>query len=73
VYSTGVAKDQTDSAAIRLREYMMTTELPRHVLGKQEVYLRCCTAITAFLEYRGLTKLYCRTDVAFPLPEVEGL
>ena len=73
VFGSGVAEKTTDTAAIRLREYLLTTELSKSTLGKQDIYGRVCTAITAFLEFRGLSKLYCRQESAFKLPKIQGL
>lgn len=59
-----------ESAAIRLRDFLMTTNLTRGgSAARQEVFTRCCTAMRAFLEGRSITKLFCRPDAAFPIPE----
>lgn len=70
----GVDATADESAAIRLRDYVLTSRL---LTGgsdaRQQLYLRSCTALRAFLEGRGLSKLYCRTEAAFPIPEDDDL
>jgi hypothetical protein len=68
ILASGVASVQEDSAAIRLREYLFTNTLEKGYPGRFDTYVRVCTAITAFLEHRGLTKLYARRDACFKLP-----
>lgn len=71
---SGTGASDRESAAVRLREYLLTTR----VTGggneaRQELYLRASTALRAFLEGRGLSKLYCRPDARFPIPDCKGL
>jgi hypothetical protein len=70
VLASGVATVASDSAAIRLREYLLTNVLHMGVPARFDTYLRCCAAVDAFLEHRGLTKLYARKDAAFKLPAI---
>jgi hypothetical protein len=70
----GAGASESESAAIKLREYLLTTR----VTGggneaRMELFLRACTAIRAFMEGRGLSKLYCRPDARFPIPDCHGL
>jgi hypothetical protein len=67
VLVSGVATVQEDSAAIRLREYLFTNTLDGGMPGRFDTYLRVCAAITAFLEHRGLSKLYARREALFPI------
>jgi hypothetical protein len=67
VLVSGVATVQEDSAAIRLREYLFTNTLDRGFPGKFDTYVRACAAVTAFLEHRGLSKLYARREALFPV------
>lgn len=68
--SDGLDASQEESAAIRLRDFLMTTHLTNGGEGdRRELFQRCCTAIRAFLEGRGITKLYCRPDAVFPIPD----
>lgn len=66
----GAGASETETAAIKLREYLLTHRL---ISGgneyREELYLRASTAIRAFLEGRGLAKLYCRPDARFPIPD----
>jgi hypothetical protein len=71
---TGTGASDEESSAIKLREYLLTTR----VTGggneaRQELYLRASTALRAFLEGRGLSKLYCRPDARFPIPDCKGI
>ena len=68
----GAARDE--QAAIRLREFLLTTNLTAGgTNARQELFIRVCTAMRAFLEGRSLQKLYCREDAVFEIPEIEGL
>lgn len=59
-----------EAAAIRLREYLLTTTLGAGGSeARQELYFRASTALRAFLEGRPLAKLYCRPDARFPIPD----
>jgi hypothetical protein len=70
--TVGLDAAQHESAAMRLRDYLMTTPLTRGGgTARHEIFQRCCTALRAFLEGRGLTKLYCRPDAVFPIPDEE--
>lgn len=71
---SGVGASESETAAIKLREYLLTTR----VTGggneaRQELYLRSSTAIRAFVEGRGLAKLYCRPDARFPIPDCKAI
>lgn len=71
---SGSGASESESAAIKLREYLLTTR----VTGggnevRMELFLRACTAIRAFMDGRGLSKLYCRPDARFPIPDCVGL
>jgi hypothetical protein len=66
----GVDAATDESAAIRLRDFLITTHLTAGGSSeRQQLFLRTCTALRAFLEGRGLSKLYCRADAAFPIPD----
>lgn len=69
--ASGAGADRDEQAAIKLRDWLLTTQLTSSgVQGRQEIYKRSCTAIRAFLEGRQLSKLYCREDAAFQIPDV---
>ena len=68
---SGVGADRDEQAAIRLRDWLLTTHISASgAQGRQEIYKRSCTAIRAFLEGRPLAKLYCREDAAFQIPDL---
>lgn len=65
---------ERETAAVRLREYLLVTRVSTGgTEARQELYFRACTALRAFLEGRGLSKLYCRPDARFPIPDCPGL
>ena len=71
---SGFGASPDESAAIKLREFLLTT--PLHAGGtdaRQELFMRSCTALRAFLEGRSLSKLYCRADARFPIPDCHWL
>jgi len=67
----GTGAERDEQAAIKLRDFLLTSRL---TLGgnseRQELFIRCCTALRAFLERRPITKLYCRPDAVFKMPEL---
>jgi hypothetical protein len=67
----GAGADRDEQAAIKLRDFLLTTNLlAGGTAVRQELFMRCCTALRAFLERRSLTKLYCRPDSVFPIPDL---
>lgn len=66
---SGVGASERETAAVKLREYLLTQRVGNGNEARQELYLRCSTALRAFLEGRGLSKLYCRPDARFPIPD----
>lgn len=71
---TGTGAGDDESSAIKLREYLLTTRVTAGGNeARQELYLRTSTALRAFLEGRGLSKLYCRPDARFPIPDCKGI
>ena len=72
--ASGVVTSDSDNAAIRIRELLLSGTLASGGnLARTELFLRSCTALRAYLERRPLSKLYCRQDSAFPLPDVDGV
>jgi hypothetical protein len=70
----GAGANEDEVAAIRLREFLLTTSISSGgAESRQEIYLRSCTALRAFLEGRGISKLYCRVESRFPIPDCQGL
>ena len=69
--SDGTGAESDEQAAIRLRDFLLTSNL---ILGgreaRQELFMRCCTALRAFLERRPISRLYCRPDAVFPIPDL---
>lgn len=72
--ASGVVTSDSDNAAIRIRELLLSGTLAHGGnTARTELFLRSCTALRAYLERRPLSKLYCRQDAAFPLPDVDGV
>lgn len=74
ILHSGAGANDNETAAIKMREYLLT----HRVTGggnevRQELFFRACTALRAFLEGRGLSKLYCRPDARFPIPDCSGI
>lgn len=70
----GAGASQDETAAIKLRDYLLTHRVTSGgTEARQDVYLRASTAIRAFLEGRGLAKLYCRPDARFPIPDCKEI
>lgn len=70
---SGVGASERETAAVKLREYLLTNRVGNGNEARLELYLRCSTALRAFLEGRGLSKLYCRPDARFPIPDCKGI
>jgi hypothetical protein len=70
---TGVVSDDSDNAAIRVRELLLGRSLGQGGASvRQELLMRICTALRAYVEHRPLSKLYKRADSLFSIPDVEG-
>jgi hypothetical protein len=70
ILATGGVADPTEHAAIRLRDYMLKKQYGQGEAARNDLFLKSCSAVRAFLEGRGLTKLYVTNDNVFPLPLV---
>jgi hypothetical protein len=67
----GAGAERDEHAAIKLRDFLMTTNLASGGNNaRQEMFMRCCTALRAFIDRRPLAKLYCRPDAVFPIPDL---
>jgi len=70
ILATGGVADPSEHAAIRLRDYMLKKQYGQGESARNDLFLKSCSALRAFLEGRGLTKLYVTNDNVFPLPLV---
>jgi hypothetical protein len=71
--ASGEIGDRSDNAAIRLRDFMMNTDLAGG--GEQarcEIFVRASTALRAFVERRPLSKLYAVPTAPFEIPDIAG-
>lgn len=67
--NSGVIESQSDSAAIRLRDYLRSrTTTAGGAAGRVDVYRRTQSALHAFLLNKPLTKLYGTDAELFPIP-----
>jgi hypothetical protein len=72
--SSGIVTSEADTGAIRIRELLLSGTLAHGGRNaRAELFLRSCTALRAYIERRPLTKLYCRHDAHFPIPDVDGV
>jgi hypothetical protein len=68
ILATGGVADPSEHAAIRLRDYLLKKQYGQGESARNDLFLKSCSALRAFLEGRGLTKLYVTNDNVFPLP-----
>lgn len=67
---SGVATDISDNAAIRLRDFLIKKQYGQGESARNDLFLKACSALRAFLDGRPVTKLYATNEHAFPLPTV---
>lgn len=66
----GVGAERHETAAITLRDFLLTSPLLNGGnKARQEIFVRSCTALRAFLEARPLSKLYARRESVFDIPK----
>ena len=70
VLGSGVATDSSDNAAIRLRDFLIKKQYGQGESARNDLFLKACSAVQAFLEGRPLSKLYAASDNTFPLPNI---
>lgn len=70
VVASGIARDEADSAAIRVRDYFMTSTLSRSTPARFDAYCKCCAGVSSFVRHRGLSKLYAARTLLFALPSL---
>jgi hypothetical protein len=68
--SSGAATDAGDHAAIRLRDFLIKKQYGQGESARNDLFLKACSALRAFLDGRSISKLYATNDHAFPLPAV---
>jgi hypothetical protein len=68
-FETGVIESQADTAAIRLRDWVMTTPVAGHSINV-ESRKRAAAAIASYLDRRPLARLFARETVSFPIPKL---
>jgi hypothetical protein len=67
---TGSTTDAGEHAAVRLRDHLIKKQYGQGEAARNDLFLKSCSALRAFLAGRSLTKLYATNDHAFPLPVV---
>lgn len=70
ILTTGAATDPSEHAALRLRDYLLKKQYGQGESARNDLFLKSCSALRAFLEGRGLTRLYVTNDNVFALPMV---
>jgi hypothetical protein len=70
ILATGSAADPADHAAIRLRDYLMKKDYGQGDHARNDLFLKSCSALRAFLDGRPISRLYATNENAFPLPPV---
>lgn len=68
--ASGAATDAGDLAAIKLRDFLLKKQYGQGESARNDLFLKACSALRAFLDGRPLSKLYATNDHAFPLPTV---
>lgn len=68
--ASGAATDTGDLAAIKLRDFLLKKQYGQGESARNDLFLKACSALRAFLDGRPLSKLYATNDHAFPLPTV---
>jgi hypothetical protein len=68
--ASGVATDTADHAAIRLRDFLIKKQYGQGESARNDLFLKACSALRAFLDGRPVSKLYATNDHAFALPGV---
>lgn len=68
--ASGAATDAGDLAAIKLRDFLLRKQYGQGESARNDLFLKACSALRAFLDGRPLSKLYATNDHAFPLPTV---
>lgn len=67
----GVGAERHETAAITLRDFLLTSPLLNGGnRARQEIFVRSCTALRAFLDRRPLSKLYARPEAVFDIPNI---
>lgn len=67
---SGATTDASEHAAVRLRDYLIKKQYGQGDAARNDLFLKSCSALRAFLDGRSLSKLYATNDNAFPLPPV---
>jgi hypothetical protein len=72
-FAAGVITSEADLAAIKLRNFMLTSNKTRGGReARADLFLRACTALRAYIERRPIAKLYASTEAVFAIPDVAG-
>jgi hypothetical protein len=70
VFGEGMDATRDEQAALKLRAFMQATKITTGGMSqRQEIFMRSCTAIRAFLDGRQISRLYANHSDAFPIPD----
>lgn len=67
VLLTGEIDSPNDRAAVRLRDYLFTRPLNGSITGRQELFLKTCSALRYFLDGQNVQRLYATRENAFKM------
>ncbi len=68
----GEVSSEADRAAIKIRDYLKDKKYGFGTTARNELFLRCCSALRYFIAGKNLTRLYATPDHAFSFAEKIG-
>jgi hypothetical protein len=72
VLDTGEMFSDRDRACLRIRDYLREKRYGQGTTARNELFLRCCSALRYFIDGRSLSKLYATPDHAFKFASIVG-
>lgn len=70
VLDTGEMFSDRDRACLRIRDYLRDKKYGQGTTARNELFLRCCSALRYFIDGKNLQRLYATADNAFKFAEV---
>jgi hypothetical protein len=70
VLDTGEMFSDKDRACLRIRDYIRDRKYGQGTTARNDLFLRCCSALRYFIDGKSLSKLYATADHAFKFAEV---
>lgn len=72
ILESGETFGDGDRAALRMRDHLKDRKYGFGQSARNDLFLRCCSALRYFLERRSLSKLYATPENAFKFADVVG-